>query len=70
MVSTGIVKASEVEMDAARRAATMERALQIVRSQAYVIPLHRQVIPWAVRRGVTVLHRPDNFVEMTWVKVD
>jgi len=45
-------------------------ALQRVRTNAYTIPLHRQVIPWAVRKGVTVFHRPDNYLEMTWVKVD
>ena len=65
-----MIEASDVEMDAAKRAAIMERALQRVRTQAFVIPLHRQVIPWAVRKGVTVFHRPDNYLEMTWVKVD
>ena len=65
-----IIDASEVEMDPAKRSALMEQALQRVRTNAYTIPLHRQVIPWAVRKGVTVFHRPDNYVEMTWVKVD
>ena len=65
-----LIRASEVELDPARRAALMEQALQRVRTQAYVIPLHRQVIPWAVRKGVTVFHRPDNYLEMTWVKVE
>jgi len=64
-----LIRASEVEMDAARRAALMEQALQRVRTNVYTIPLHRQVIPWAVRKGVTVFHRPDNYLEMTWVKV-
>ncbi len=41
-----------------------------MRNNVYTIPLHRQVIPWAVRKGVTVFHRPDNYVEMTWVKID
>jgi peptide/nickel transport system substrate-binding protein len=65
-----LIRASEVELDPARRAALMEQALARVRTQAYVIPLHRQVIPWAVRKGVTVFHRPDNYLEMTWVKVE
>jgi peptide/nickel transport system substrate-binding protein len=65
-----LIQASEVEMDPARRAALMEQALQRVRTNVYTIPLHRQVIPWAARKGVTVFHRPDNYVEITWVKLD
>ena len=65
-----LIEASDVEMDPAKRAALMEGALQRVRTSVYTIPLHRQLIPWAVRKGVTVLHRPDNYVEMTQVKVD
>jgi hypothetical protein len=25
-----------------------------------VIPLHRQVVPWTSRAGVTLMHRPNN----------
>jgi len=65
-----LIDASAVEMDVAKRAKLMEEALAHARTNVYTIPLHRQVIPWAVRKGVTVLHRPDNYVEMTWVKVE
>jgi peptide/nickel transport system substrate-binding protein len=65
-----LIDAASVEMDGAKRAALMEQALQRVRANVLTIPLHRQVIPWAVRKGVTVFHRPDNYLEMTWVKVD
>ena len=65
-----LIEASDVELDAAKRASLLEAALQRVRTQVYTIPLHRQVIPWAARKGVTVFHRPDNYVEMTWVKVE
>ena len=40
-----------------------------MRAEAYTIPLHRQFIPWAVRKGVAVHHRADNFLEATWVRV-
>jgi peptide/nickel transport system substrate-binding protein len=33
------------------------------------IPLHRQVIPWASRSNVTVVHRADNWLEWQWVSV-
>jgi len=32
-----------------------------------VIPLHRQVIPWATRKGVQLVHRPNNQPNLTWV---
>ena len=50
--------------------ASTEEALQRVRTEAYTIPLHRQFIPWAVRKGVTLHHRADNSPEMIWVRVD
>ncbi len=64
-----LIDASEGEMDPVKRSALMEQALKRIRENVFTIPLHRQVIPWAVRKGVTVFHRPDNFIEMTWVKV-
>ncbi len=65
-----LIDASAVEMDVAKRAKLMEEALAHARTNVYTIPLHRQVIPWAVRKGVTVFHRPDNYIEMTWVKIE
>jgi peptide/nickel transport system substrate-binding protein len=65
-----LIQKSETEMDAARRATMLEEALQRVRTEAYTIPLHRQFIPWAVRKGVKLHHRADNSPEMIWVRVD
>jgi len=33
------------------------------------IPLHHQVIPWAMRSNVTVVHRADNRLTVKWVKI-
>jgi peptide/nickel transport system substrate-binding protein len=41
-----------------------------VREKIYLIPLHRQIIPWAAREGVHIEHRPDNFIEALWVKIE
>jgi peptide/nickel transport system substrate-binding protein len=57
----------ETEMDAAKRRAMMLEALQRVRQQIYTLPLHRQVIPWAMRKDVTVVHRADNVLQPIWV---
>ena len=48
----------------------MLESFQRVRENIYTIPLHRQVIPWALRRGVTAVHRPDNVVEPLWIRIE
>ena len=65
-----LIEAVEVEMDPAKRDAMMLQALQRVREMVYTIPLHRQMIPWAARAGVKVVHRPDNVLEALWVRMD
>jgi len=55
------------EMDAAKRQQMIDRAVAIVQDQVLVIPLHRQVIPWATRKGVQLVHRPNNQPNLTWV---
>jgi len=37
--------------------------------QVHHIPLHRQVIPWAMRSNVEAVHRADNWLEWRWVTV-
>ncbi|HYC37462.1 MAG TPA: ABC transporter substrate-binding protein [Usitatibacter sp.] len=65
-----LIEAAETEMDPARRRKLMVEALQRTRQQVYVLPLHRQVIPWATRANVRAFHRPDNVVEALWVRID
>jgi peptide/nickel transport system substrate-binding protein len=64
-----LVDAIAVELDGAKRREMMGEAFAKVRDNVYVIPLHRQVIPWAVRANVKVVHRPDNVVEALWITV-
>ena len=64
-----LIDAAETELDPARRRQLMVDAFARVRSQVYVLPLHRQMIPWAVRTRVHVVHRPDNVVEALWVRI-
>jgi peptide/nickel transport system substrate-binding protein len=65
-----LIDASAAEMDPARRRGLMLEAFQRIRQGILTIPLHRQVIPWAVRANVKVVHRPDNVIEHLWVRVD
>ncbi len=60
---------SSVEPDAKKREALVKAALREYKEQVHVIPLHRQVIPWAARSNVSAVHRPDNWLELQWVTV-
>lgn len=60
---------SSVEPDAKKREGLIKAAMREYKEQVHVIPLHRQVIPWAARSNVNVVHRPDNWLEVQWVTV-
>ena len=60
---------SSVEPDPKKREDLVRSALREYTAQAHLLPLHRQVIPWAMRSNVDVLHRADNWLEMAWVRV-
>jgi peptide/nickel transport system substrate-binding protein len=57
-------------MDPAARRGLLIAGMQHVRQAILVLPLHRQVIPWATRANVKVFHRPDNVVEPLWTSVN
>lgn len=61
--------ASSREADPDKRRALLKRIFLRHNEQVYHIPLHRQFIPWAARQNVTVVHRPDNWLEWRWVSV-
>ena len=64
-----IAAQSSTEADPSKRRELVKAALRDYREQVAVIPLHRQVIPWAARSNVNVVHRPDNWFEVQWVTV-
>ncbi len=64
-----IAAKSSVEGDPVKREALVKAALKAYRDDIVVIPLHRQVIPWAVRQNVTPAHKADNYVEIKWFSV-
>ena len=59
----------EGEMNLAERQTMINRATTIMHDEVHVIPLHRQLIPWASRKNVTVLHRPNNTLDLHWVVI-
>jgi peptide/nickel transport system substrate-binding protein len=59
----------KTEMDPKKRAEEAREASKIHMQDVGHIPLHYQVIPWAMRSNVTVVHRADNRLTVKWVKV-
>jgi peptide/nickel transport system substrate-binding protein len=62
-------EASSREADPAKREQLIKAALKVQQDQVLSLPLHRQVIPWAARQNVDVVHRADNWVEFAWITV-
>jgi peptide/nickel transport system substrate-binding protein len=60
----------KTEIDPARRAELAREVTQLHQADVGHIPLHHQVIPWAMRSNVTVVHRADNRLTVKWVKVN
>jgi peptide/nickel transport system substrate-binding protein len=60
-------EASSREADPAKREQLIKAALKVQQDQVLSLPLHRQVIPWAARQNVDVVHRADNWVEFAWI---
>ncbi len=60
---------SSVEPDPKKREGLIKAALREYKEQVHVIPLHRQVIPWAARSNVSAVHRADNWLEVQWITV-
>lgn len=64
-----LIDKAEGEMDANKRQGMIIKAMQMHHDQVLHIPLHLQVTPWASKRTVSVVHRPDNWLEVAWVKM-
>ena len=60
---------SSKEADPVKREALIKATMKEHNEQVHHIPLHRQFIPWATRSNVEVVHRADNWLEWSWVKI-
>ena len=58
------------ETDAKKRAEIAREVTQLHQADVGHIPLHHQVIPWAMRSNVSVVHRADNRLTVKWVKIN
>ena len=65
-----LVERIKQETDSKLRFELIAKALALHHQDVAHIPLHNQVIPWAMKKSVTVHHRADNRVDIRWVKLN
>ncbi len=65
-----VVDRIKSETDQQVRNRLLTEGLQLSNDTVSHLPLHNQVIPWAMKKGVEVVHRADNRVDMRVVKVN
>ena len=64
-----LIEKAEGEMDMKKRQTMINTAMQIHHDNIFHIPLHLQVIPWGSKSSVNVIHRADNWLEVSWIKM-
>lgn len=65
-----LIDGIKTETDTTKRDTAIHQVLQTHAAEFGHIPLHDQVIPWAMRKNVNVVHRADNRLRVVWVKID
>ncbi len=65
-----LVERIKKEVDQTTRNALIEQALLLSHRDVSHIPLHNQIIPWAMKTNVDLVHRADNRIDMRLVKVN
>ena len=64
-----LVMKAGVELDAKARNTMLREALQLVRDEVAVIPIHQQVIVWAAKENVELVQPADNLFPLRFVKM-
>ncbi len=64
-----LAAAADLATDPVKRQGLLRAALREFYDGVHLLPLHRQVIPWAMAARVTVVHRADNRLEVNWVTI-
>jgi len=66
----GLIDAAAVEMDVKKRDAMLAEGLTITRDNYYYVPLHHQLRPWAMKKGVTTIYKSDDRPESRYARVE
>nr|MDP2192492.1 ABC transporter substrate-binding protein [Rhodoferax sp.] len=65
-----LVERTKKETDLKLRTKLLTEALQLQNDDVAHIPLHNQVIPWAMKKSIDVVHRADNRLDWRLIKVN
>ncbi|RRD42110.1 ABC transporter substrate-binding protein [Comamonadaceae bacterium OH3737_COT-264] len=65
-----LIDAAKQESDQDKRTELLRQALKVSNDTISHLPLHNQVIPWAMKKNVNVVHRADNRLDMRLVVID
>jgi peptide/nickel transport system substrate-binding protein len=66
----GLVERIKKETDHDNRNQLIEKALELSHKDVSHIPLHNQMIPWAMKKNVDVVHRVDNRLDWRLIKIN
>src|SRR6266850_1821573 len=64
------IDAIKVTTDPKARDALLREGLMATRDQAYYVPLHHQLRPWAMKKNVSTVHKADDRPESRFAKVN
>jgi peptide/nickel transport system substrate-binding protein len=65
-----LIDAAKTEMDPNKRDVLLHDALVLARDNYYYVPLHHQIRPWAMKKNVTIVYKPDDRPEARYARVD
>ncbi|MDP3131920.1 MAG: ABC transporter substrate-binding protein, partial [Burkholderiaceae bacterium] len=65
-----LVERTKKETDLKLRTELLTKALALHNQDVAHIPLHNQVIPWAMKKNIDVVHRADNRLDWRLIKVN
>jgi peptide/nickel transport system substrate-binding protein len=65
-----VIDAVKLETNVAARNKLIDEFNKLYHERVPHLPLHHQVIPWAMRSNVELVHSPLNQLEVKWVKVN
>jgi peptide/nickel transport system substrate-binding protein len=65
-----LIERIKKETDLKNRNDLIEKALILSHEDVSHIPLHNQIIPWAMKKSIDVVHRADNRIDWRLVKIN
>lgn len=65
-----VIDRAKTETDTLIRNRLLTEALNLQKEDVSHIPLYNQIIPWAMKKNIDVVHRADNRLDMRLVKVN